>query len=206
MKRQHQFSSNIGRYGKRVIALCLLTMTATINAQEIGLVFNTKVGPGEPGAGAGGALFIRGQDIGTILQTNCDLNSDGGAAIAELKEVAIAKFQLWDTNADLSVTQLELSTALKNLFPIPPGGVHAVRMINGVAVEATPEELPTPDKQISKHLFTEADANQDGLITLQELSDFFDKSFAGWDGDNNGLLDAAELNKAFFTLSRPDLP
>ncbi len=152
-------------------------------------------------AGSEFGLNINGSSIGTILLKTCDLNQDGTASLAELKEVAAAYFKLWDANSDGSVSGNELSTALKELFPAPPTG--GVRVVNGVAVEVAPGDLPTPDKQVTKHILAGADSNKDGLLSLQELNDYLDKSFSQWDQDGNGSLHAQELNVAFGELARP---
>jgi Ca2+-binding EF-hand superfamily protein len=211
MRKQFQFSLTLLQYGKRLLVGCLIGGSIVASAQEtrvVTAVFDRRVDHGiSTGGGAGGAFFVNGGDIGTILLKTCDLNADGMVTSAELKEVASASFKLWDTNADSNLTQLELSTALKEFFPVPPqGGVHAVRVINGVAVEVPPGDLPTPDGQLAKHTFAGADSNTDGLISSQELSEFLDKRFSQWDRDGNGSLNTEELNGAFFELSRPDQP
>jgi hypothetical protein len=77
-------------------------------------------------------------------------------------------------------------------------------VINGVATEVSPDELPTPDGQLTKHILAGADSSKDGLLSLQELSNFMDKSFGQWDQDGNGSLNAQELNAAFGQLAKPD--
>ena len=151
-------------------------------------------------------VVINGSDIGTILLKACDLDQDGKVTLAELKVVASACFNMWDTNSDGSLSQSELSTALKALFPAPPGGIQAMRVVNGVAVQVPPDEIPTPDKQLTKHIIALADSNKDGALSLQELNDFLDKSFGQWDQNSDGALDAQELAAAFGQLARPDPP
>src|SRR5262245_29301432 len=118
--------------------------------------------------------------------TNCSLSKR-----LLSKQVAVAYFTLWDANADGSVSGGELSAALKELFPVPPEGVHGARIINGVVIELPPDELPTPDAQVAKHILAGADSNKDGALTLQEVSVFlFGKCFSQWDQDGSGSLDA----------------
>jgi Ca2+-binding EF-hand superfamily protein len=186
------------------LLLCLLGSVAAVNAQQFQSISIATAGGG---SGQAGGFFVNGTDIGTTLLKTCDLNQDGKVTLSELKQVADACFKLWDTNSDGYLSPDELSTALTALFPAPPPGArHAVRVINGVAMEVSPEDLPTPDKQITKHLFAQADANKDGWLSLQELNDFLDKSFSQWDQDGNGSLDAQELAAAFGQLAMPDLP
>jgi Ca2+-binding EF-hand superfamily protein len=210
MKRQ--FTSTILRFGVGLVIGSLLTNSLALRAQESGTVIiaTPPSGGANPGfrtaseAGAFG-LVIDGFGIGTILLNVCDLDSDGKVALAELKEVAEAYFTLWDANANGSVSGSELSAALKELFPVLPAGVHGVRIINGVAIELPPDELPKPDAQVTKHILAGADSNEDGALTLQEVSVFLlGKCFSQWDRDGSGSLDVQELNEAFGQLAKPD--
>lgn len=161
-------------------------------------IFRTA-GPGQAG------FVINGLDFGSVLLKACDLNQDGKATLAEVKEVASACFKLWDTNADGNLSQTELGAGLKALFPAPPPGAgYGVRMINGVATPVSPDELPTPDSQLAKHLFAGADANKGGSLSLQEINDFLAKNFSQWDQDSSSSLDAGEFALAFGQLTLPD--
>ena len=66
-----------------------------------------------------------------------------------------------------------------------------------------PDEF-TPPGQLTRHIVAAADSNKDRVITLPELSDFFDENFSQWDQDKNGSLDAQELAVAFAQLAAPD--
>jgi len=213
MKKQFLFSSKIRQFGTCAFVACLLANVALSRAQETitlsagagvaagGTNFMFKTGPG---AGVG-AFFINGSEIGTVLLKTCDLDEDGKVTPAEFKKVAAASFKLWDTNNDSNVSSNELSAGLKDLFPAPLGaGARAIRVINGVAVETSPGEIPTPDVMVARRLLSGADANKDGNLSLQEVNDFLDKSFAQWDRNGNGSLDAQELGMAFGELSFPD--
>lgn len=210
MKRQ--FSSTILRYGASLFTCCLLANGLASHAQEpvrvrVGVPPSGSPNPtirtGERGGRVGLAIDF---EIGTILLKTCDLDQDGRATLEELKAVAAACFKLWDTNADGTVSRSELSTGLKELFPAPPaGGARGVRVINGVAVEISPRELPTPDAQVAKHILAGADSNKDGALTFQEVSAFLlGKCFSQWDQDGNSSLDAQELNVAFGQLAKPE--
>lgn len=198
MKRN--LSSVILRPGLRLLAGCLLAMGIHLPAQ------NTIVMAASGGSGGGVALAINGVDIGAILLKACDLNQDGKVTLTELKTVAAACFKQWDTNNDGNLSVDELYTGLKNLFPAPRvgGQAQAMAMVNGVAVPVSPDDMPTPDKQITKHLMILADGSKDGLLSLQELDDWLDKSFGQWDQNGDGALDVSELDAAFGQLARPD--
>jgi len=118
--------------------------------------------------------------------------------------VAAAYFLQWDANNDGNASGNELSSALKELFPAPPAGAPGVRMFNGVAVEGAPGDLPTPDRQLVKHILAGSDSNKDGSLSIPELNDWLDTNFSQWDRDGNGSLNAQELNVAFGLLALPD--
>jgi hypothetical protein len=212
MKRRFQFSSTILRYGVRLFICCLLANGLALRAQEP--ITITVGGTPPPGSAnhmfqTGGefGLSINGFDIGTILLETCDLDSDGKVTLVELKEIAAACVRLWDANTDGSVSGNELSISLKELFPAPPaGGLVAMRLVNGVAVAVSPDEIPTPDAQLAKHILGGADLNKDDLLSFQEVNNYLDKSFSQWDQDGSGSLNAQELNGAFGQLARPDRP
>ncbi len=211
MKRQ--FTSTILRYGARLFTVCLLANGLALRAQE---PVRVKVGAppsGGPnphfrtgGGGRGFGLAINGFDVGTVLLKTCYLDQDGKVTPAELNKVAAASFEIWDTNADGNLSGSELSTGLKGLFPAPPaGGAREVRVINGVAVEISPSELPTPDAQVAKHILAGADSNKNASLTFQEVSAFLlGQCFSQWDQDGNSSLDAPELNAVFGQLAKPD--
>jgi hypothetical protein len=195
MKRQFQLNSTILGCGIHLFVCCLLVNGLTLQAQ-----LTTSGGPG----GEFG-LVINGSDMGTILLNACDLDQNGNVMPAELNAVAVAYFKLWDTNADGGVSGSEFSTALMELFPAPPGGgVPGMGVVNGVAVEGAPSDLPTPDRQLAKHILAAADSNKDGLLSVPELNDWLNQSFSQWDLEGNGSLNAQELNVAFSQLAGPD--
>lgn len=202
------------RNGARLFACGLLANAVPLCAQNVvyfsnggtppdgGAQVTVRAGAGVAGGGAG--LVINGSDVGTILLKACDLDQDGKVTLTELKTVAAAYFKQWDTNGDGSLSADELSAGLKTLFPAPPANAQAMAVINGVAVQVPVDQMPTPDKQIAKHIMAAADANQDGQLSLQELNDWLDKSFSQWDQNGDGTLDVSELNAAFGQLARPD--
>jgi Ca2+-binding EF-hand superfamily protein len=209
MKRQFQFSLTILRYGIRLLVWCLLANTLALRGQGTPFIMSgTPRSPSDLRTGDTGGQFglvINGSDIGTILLKACDLDQNGGVTLPELKEVVTAYFKLWDINTDGNLNGHELSTGLKELFPAPPpGGVHGVRVVNGVAVDVSPADFPTPDTQVARHILAGADSNKDGSLSIPELSDFLDTSFSQWDRDGNGWLDAQEITVVFSQLTLPD--
>jgi Ca2+-binding EF-hand superfamily protein len=237
MKKQFQLKSTVLQCGFRMSICGLLVNGMFLQAQEFQTVA-IKVPPGVPAGGTnyifqtGGPIeagfVFNGFDVGSVLLKTCDVDQDGKATLAEVKEVASACFKLWDTNDDGYLNQAELAAAaLKELFPAPRSGggvgIHAIGaapgsaspyVIRGAAAPgssnlliATPvssEELPTPDSQLAKHIFAAADSNKDGLLSLQEISDFLDQNFSQWDQDSNGSLDRHEFALAFGQLALPD--
>jgi Ca2+-binding EF-hand superfamily protein len=188
---QRQFGSIILRCSVGLFICYLLANGLTLRAQ-------TAMRTGEFG------LYINGSDIGTILQEAFDLDQDGKVVAAELKYVAATYFRQWDTDKDGNVSENELSSSLKELFPHPPAGAPGMRVFNGVAVEGVPDKLPTQDGQLAKHILAGADSNKDGSLSLPELNDWLDASFTQWDQDGDGSLNAQELNVAFGLLALPD--
>jgi Ca2+-binding EF-hand superfamily protein len=197
MKRQLQFSSTILGRGIRVFVGCFLA-----NCLAQAQLSTSGQAGGEPSGGFG--LYINGSDIGTILQKAFDLDQDGKVMPAELKYVAAAYFRQWVASNDGNASGNELSSALKELFPTPPAGAPGVRVFNGVAVEGAPGDLPTPDRQLVKHILAGSDSNKDGSLSIPELNDWLDTNFSQWDRDGNGSLNAQELNVAFGLLILPD--
>lgn len=156
-------------------------------------------------AGRGIGISIDGQDIGTILLKSCDQNQDGKVTLTELQNTADSYFKLWDADGDGSLSTNELAAGLKVLFPPPPpGGAQAVAVINGEAVQIPADQIRTPDQIITENIMAAADANKDGLLSVQELNDWLSNSFSQWDQHGDGTLDAAELGAAFGQLARPD--
>jgi Ca2+-binding EF-hand superfamily protein len=214
MKKQFPFGSVIRWFGTCAFVSCVLANAAVVRAQEtkafsVGMavssggtnfVFQTGGGMGA------GEFFINGSDIGTILLKACDLDQDSKVTLGELKTFAAATFKLWDSNTDGSVSSNELSVAVKELFPTPPpgAGARAMRVVGGVASEVPAGEIVTPDMAVVRHLLNGADTNKDGLLSLQEVNDFLEKTFVRWDQNGDGSLDAPELNGAFGQLSFPD--
>lgn len=200
----------------RLVVGCLLANGVTTYAQNT--VFFTTKGPPPDGtnvvfqaSGAmadGGAvsLCVNGVDIGTILLKACDQNQDGKVTLAELEYTADNYFKLWDTNGDGELSTNELSAGLQGIFPQPPPDrAQAVAVVNGVAMQVSADQIRTPDQVITANIMAAADANKDGVVSLQELNDWLSNSFSNWDQDGDGALDAAEFGAAFGQIARPDL-
>jgi hypothetical protein len=212
MKKQFQNSSAILRYGFCGIIAYLVTSGIALHAQdpERGFIVG-GVGTGQGGEPQSGVIIsINGSSIGATILKTCDLDQDGGAVLTELKKTALACVQLWDTNKNSSLSADEFSVGLKQLFPAPPTG--AVRQVGFVgvnqgavrSVQFSSDELPTPDKQLAKHILAGADSNKDSALTFEEISVFLSNCFSKWDQDGTGFLNAQELDMAFGQLAKPD--
>lgn len=200
--------------GVCLLAWSILTNGVTLCAQNA--VVYSAGGPPAPGdtnvsvqvsggvGGPGFALCINGSSIGTILLKACDQNQDGKVTLDELESVAATYFKLWDTNGDGCLSGDELEAGLKSLFPAPPPGAQAMAVVNGVAVQMSPDDMPTPATQIVKNVMALADTNKDGQLSLQEMNNWLDKSFSQWDLNGDGALDASELDAVFSQLAQPN--
>jgi hypothetical protein len=191
-----------------LFAGCLLALSQTAQAQETRYF---KVRGGAPGGGQAGAfgggigfvqefngagpargvmIMLNGQDVGASLLTACDTNQDGAATITELKAALSNWFQQTDTDTNGALSEVEFSTALKTLFPVP---------------EPPPGAPPIPEEHMLHNMFAKkimaaVDANNDAWITSKEALAFVDQGFPTWDADNSGALDASELAAAFAQL------
>lgn len=203
--------------GVCLLAWCILANGVTLCAQNA--VVYSAGGPPPPGdtnvsvqvcggaggvGGAGVALCINGSSIGAILLKTCDQNQDGKVTLDELENVAATYFKLWDTNSDGYLSANEFAAGLKSLFPAPPPGAQAMAVVNGIAVQVSPDDMPTPATQIVKNIMDLADTNKDGQLSLQEINNWLDKSFSQWDLNGDGALDALELDAVFSELAQPD--
>ena len=94
-----------------------------------------------------------------------------------------------------------LAAGTADVLVVAPGSADPHSL---TAAPSSTEELPTPDSQLAKHIFAGADANQDGLLSLQEVSEFLDKNFSQWDQNSSGSLDEHEFAMAFGQLAIPD--
>jgi hypothetical protein len=179
----------------------LTALGQVAHAQEDGPVRTIQ---GGIGGGAGGSvkfvqridgsgpergvmIVINGQDIGTSLLKVCDTNQDGAATADEVKAALSNWFGQTDTDTNGALSEIELATALKLLFPSPepPPGVPA------------PPEDHALHNLLAKRLMAASDANSDTWITSTEAIAFVDQGFPSWDVDSSGALDASEFATAF---------
>ena len=184
-----QRSNTVSRRAIYLLAGCLMAVGQTAKAQDYGNI-TTK---GVAGAGApvrGIFMVLNGQDIGSSLLKTCDTNQDGTASASEMSAALLTWFQQVDTDSNSALSEIELAAALKSLFPTPqpPPGAPP-----------PPEEMALHN-MLAKKLMTIADANHDGWTTSQEALAFVSQTFAKWDGNSNGSLDASELAGAFAQL------
>jgi Ca2+-binding EF-hand superfamily protein len=132
-------------------------------------------------------IVLNGQDVGSSLLKTCDVNQDGAATATEVKAALLNWFQQTDTEANGALSEVELATALKALWPLPPQPPGAPPL---------PEDQALPNL-LAKKLMTAVDANTDTWITFQEAMAFVDQNFSKWDADKNGWLDSSEFAAAF---------
>jgi Ca2+-binding EF-hand superfamily protein len=184
-----QSSSTVSRWMICSLAGCLITLGQTTNAQDYGNTTTRSTGTGT-GAGVparGVFMIFNGQDIGSSLLKACDTNQDGMASASELNTALLSWFQQTDADGNGTVNETELATALKSLFPAPqpPPGAPP-----------PPEEMALHNL-LAKNFMLTVDNNKDGSITFQEALGFVSQTFARWDANSDGSLDASELAAAF---------
>ena len=184
-----QRTSTVSRLGIYLLASCLMALGQTANAQgHRGITTRTVAGGGVPERGI--FMVFNGQDIGTSLLKACDTNQDGMASASELNAALLNWFRQADADSNGALSETEVATALKSLFPAPQ----------------PPPGAPPPPEDMALHnllantLMVTVDSNRDGWLTFQEGLAFVSQTFAKWDANNNGSLDASELAAAFAQL------
>jgi len=158
------------------------------NAQESpGITTWSAVGTGAiAGVPAYGVMnVLNGQDVGSSLLKACDINQDGVATLTEVKFALLNWFQQADADKNGALSEVELATALKLLWPPPPPGAPPL-----------PEDHALHNL-VAKKLMAAVDLNNDGWITLTEAMAFVDQNFSKWDANSSGWLDASEFAAAF---------
>ena len=192
-----------------LLAGCLMALSQTTNAQGVravrtiqggaggGVGFQSVQALGGSGPERGFNVVIGGPggpiDIGASLLKTCDTNQDGAATPSGVKASLLNWFQQADTDTNGALSEVELATALKQIFPVPE----------------PPPGLPSPPEEfglhnlLAKNLMASVDANKDGWIILKEAVAFVDESFPKWDLDSSGSLDASEFANAFAQLMPP---
>jgi Ca2+-binding EF-hand superfamily protein len=167
----------------------LMALGQAANAQEGESITTRGVAGGvTAGVPASGFMIVfNGQDVGVSLLKVCDINQDGAATVAEVKAALLNWFQQADADKNGALSEVELATALKSLFPspqLPPGA------------PPLPEDHALPNL-LTKKLMAAVDANNDTWITFNEAIAFVDRNFAKWDANRSGWLDASEFAAAF---------
>lgn len=195
--------------GWRTVCLlvgCLAALSQAANAQEVGgrvLIRNGVVVSGG-GSGAEFGQRIDGSgpqrsvriviggpdgaiDIGESLLKTCDTNQDGAATPEEVKVGLVNWLQHADTDTNSALSEVELATALKQIFPVPqpPPGFPPI-----------PEES-TLHNLLAKNLMAAVDGNMDGWMTFKEAILFVGQSLLQWDEDGGSSLDSSEFAVAF---------
>jgi Ca2+-binding EF-hand superfamily protein len=165
----------------------LMALGQVANAQE-GITTRGVAGGVTAGVPASGFMIVfNGQDVGVSLLKVCDINQDGAATVAEVKAALLNWFQQADADKNGALSEVELVSALKSLFPspqLPPGA------------PPLPEDHALPNL-LTEKLMAAVDANNDTWITFNEAIAFVDRNFAKWDANRSGWLDASEFAAAF---------
>lgn len=169
-----------------LLASCLLALGQAANAQDV--TTKSVGGAGTPASGL--FMVFHGQDVGSSLLKACDTNQDGIASASELNAALLNWFQQADADGNGALSETELATALKSLFPAP---------------QPPPGAPPPPEDMglhnlLAKTLIETVDSNKDGWLTFQEGLAFVSQTFTKWDANSNGSLDASELAAAFAQL------
>ena len=184
-----QRTSTMSRLAIYLLASCLVALGQRANAQGSGDITTKSVGgAGVPAHGV--FMIFNGQDIGSSLLKACDANQDGIASASEVNAALLNWFQQADTDGNGALSETELATALKSLFPAPqpPPGAPP-----------PPEDMALHNR-LAKTLIETVDSNKDGWLTFQEGLAFVSQTFAKWDANSNGSLDASEFAAAFAQL------
>ena len=183
-----QRTSTVSQWMVYLLAGCLMAVGQRANAQEYGGITTKSTGGGVPVRGV--FMVLNGQDIGSSLLKACDTNQDGTASASELNAALLDWFQQADTDSNSALSESELATALKSLFPAPqpPPGAPP-----------PPEDLALHNL-LAKTLMATVDSNKDGWMIFQEGLAFVNQTFAKWDANSNGSLDASEFAAAFAQL------
>jgi Ca2+-binding EF-hand superfamily protein len=184
-----QRTSMVSQWVVYLLTGCLMAMGQMASAQDYGGITTKSVeGGGMPVRGV--FLVFNGQDIGSSLLKACDTNQDGTASASELNAALLNWFQQADTDSNGALSETELAAALKSLFPAP---------------QPPPGAPPPPEDMalhnlLAKTLMATVDSNKDGWLTFQEGLAFVSQTFAKWDANSNGSLDASEFAAAFAQL------
>jgi Ca2+-binding EF-hand superfamily protein len=181
-----QRTSMVSQWVVYLLTGCLMAMGQMASAQDYGGITTKSVeGGGMPVRGV--FLVFNGQDIGSSLLKACDTNQDGTASVSELNAALLNWFRQADTDSNGALSETELAAALKSLFPAP---------------QPPPGAPPPPEDMalhnlLAKTLMATVDSNKDGWLTFQEGLAFVSQTFAKWDANSNGSLDASEFAAAF---------
>jgi EF hand len=170
----------------------LMGLAHAANPQEdTGITITDAAGSVTAGVPAPHVMMVlHGQDIGSSLLKVCDTNHDGAAIATEVRAALLNWFQQADTDANGALSEAELATVLRSLFPPP---------------QPPPDAPPIPEGQalhylLPKSVMAAVDANNDTWITSTEAIAFVDQNFSRWDANRNGWLDASEFAAAFAQL------
>jgi hypothetical protein len=183
-----QRSSTMSRRAIYLLTGCLMTLGQAVNAQDGQGITTREIAGGVPAHGV--MIVFNGQDIGASLLKASDANQDSVATATEVKAALLNWFQQADADKNSGLSEVELATALKSLFPMPQPPPGAPPLSEDRALY----------NLLAKQLMVVANANNDTWITSQEAIFFGDQNFSKWDTNGSGWLDASELAAAFAQL------
>jgi Ca2+-binding EF-hand superfamily protein len=149
---------------------------------------NITLAEASPGGGPGGnpAQFIDG-----IMQS--DKNGDGKLAAAEIPDHLKPMLANADQNGDGAIDRAELTAAMENMDRPFPGGPGPWRGGPGGGPGGF-NQAPDP-AQLTGRLM-QNDSNGDGRLTTDEVPPYAMGMLQGADQNNDGAIDAAELQAA----------
>jgi hypothetical protein len=195
-----QCTSTAGWRAVYLVAGCLTVLSPAADAQVLlrkGVVSGAGPGVGfaqhidGSGSGRGIVMVVAGPDgpidIGASLLKACDASQDGAASPEEVRNGLLTWFRQADTDTNGALSGVELATALRQIFPVPPPPP---------GLPALPEELALHNL-LAAQLMAAGDANNDGWLVFKEGITLIEQNVAQWDSDSNGSLDASEFAAAF---------
>ncbi len=147
-------------------------------------------GRGQQGQVQGKKQRRGGPQMMEMLFTRFDSDKNGSISLEEAPERMKQRFEKLDANSDKSVSKEELQAA----FQMMGGEQGKGKKGEGKKGRG---QMMDPAKMIQK-----ADANKDGVISLDEAPERMKKNFDRMDADASGTVTADELKAAFEKMKR----
>jgi len=139
------------------------------------------------------------------ILSQADKNRDHQVTKQEFAALADTWFDKLDSDQTRELSQEQFNEKFSEVLP-PPRGF-------GPPGGASPDAGPPPGggrgrgpgRFAGRAIFTAADSNKDGSLTLAELKSTFEKWFADWDADKSDSLDEGEIRAGLeAVLPRPN--